>query len=149
MLFDQAAIEDEEGNSQAVGVLTGASDNVYYNAANYDFSVMRFRLRGYDSYFTTTYINGVPFNDLARGRFNYSTLGGMNRAFRNRTTSIGMSAATYGFGGIGGSANINTLTDSYAPGFYGSAAYTNSSYMLWPSIPPASTSTDGASPWAA
>lgn len=130
MLFDQAAIEDEEGNSQAVGVLTGASDNVYYNAANYDFSVMRFRLRGYDSYFTTTYINGVPFNDLARGRFNYSTLGGMNRAFRNRTTSIGMSAATYGFGGIGGSANINTLTDSYAPGFYGSAAYTNSSYML-------------------
>lgn len=130
MLFDQNAIEDEEGNTQGVSVLTGASDNVYYNAANYDFSVMRFRMRGYDSYFNTTYINGIPFNDLARGRFNYSTLGGMNRAFRNRTTTLGMGASSYGFGNIGGSSNINTITESYAPGFYGSVAYTNAAYMF-------------------
>lgn len=130
MLFDQNALEDEEGNAQSIGVLTGASDNIYYNASNYSFSLMRFRMRGYDSYNTTTYINGIPFNDLARGRFNYSTLGGMNRAFRNRTTTIGLGAASYGFGGIGGSANINTITESYAPGFNGSVAYTNSAYML-------------------
>lgn len=130
LLFDQAALEDEEGNAQSVGVLTGASDNVYYNASNYNFSVMRFRMRGYDSYFNTTYINGIPFNDLARGRFNYSTLGGMNRAFRNRTNTLGMGAASYGFGGIGGSSNINTITESYASGFNGSVAYTNSNYML-------------------
>ena len=129
-IFDQAALEDEEGNAQSVGVLTGAGDNVYYNAASYNFSLMRFRTRGYDSYFNTTYINGIPFNDLARGRFNYSTLGGMNRAFRNRTNTIGLGAATYGFGGIGGSANINTITSSYAPGFNGSIAYTNSNYQL-------------------
>ncbi|MBO4955541.1 MAG: TonB-dependent receptor [Muribaculaceae bacterium] len=130
LLFDQTALEDEEGNAQSVGVLTGASDNVYYDAANYNFSLMRFRMRGYDSYLTTTYINGIPFNDLARGRFNYSTLGGMNRMFRNRTNTLGMGAAAYGFGGIGGSANINTITDSYARGFYGSVAYTNAAYML-------------------
>lgn len=109
-IFDQAALEDEEGNSQSVGVLTGSGDNIFYNAASYNFSLMRFRTRGYDSYFNTTYINGIPFNDLARGRFNYSTLGGMNRAFRNRTNTIGLAASTYGFGGIGGSANINTIT---------------------------------------
>ena len=34
MLFDQNALDDEEGNAQSVGVLTGATDNVYYNAAN-------------------------------------------------------------------------------------------------------------------
>ena len=130
MLFDQNALEDEEGNAQSVGVLTGATDNVYYNAANYGFSVMRFRMRGYDSYLNTTYINGIPFNDLARGRFNYSTLGGMNRAFRNRTTTLGMGAASYGFGGIGGSSNINTITSNYPAGFNGSVAYTNSAYML-------------------
>ncbi len=130
LLFDQTALEDEEGNAQSVGVLTGASDNVYYDATSYNFSVMRFRMRGYDSYFNTTYINGIPFNDLARGRFNYSTLGGMNRAFRNRTNTIGLGAASYGFGGIGGSANINTITENYAPGFNGSVAYTNSNYML-------------------
>ncbi len=129
-IFDQAALEDEEGNAQSVGVLTGAGDNVYYNAASYNFSLMRFRTRGYDSYFNTTYINGISFNDLARGRFNYSTLGGMNRAFRDRTNTIGLGAATYGFGDIGGSANINTITSSYAPGFNGSIAYTNSNYQL-------------------
>lgn len=130
LLFDQTALEDEEGNAQSVGVLTGASDNIYYNASNYNFSVMRFRMRGYDSYLNTTYINGIPFNDLARGRFNYSTLGGMNRAFRNRTNALGMAASSYGFGGIGGSSNINTITESYAAGFNGSVAYTNAAYMF-------------------
>ena len=130
LLFDQTALEDEEGNAQSVGVLTGASDNIYYNASNYNFSVMRFRMRGYDSYLNTTYINGIPFNDLARGRFNYSTLGGMNRAFRNRTNTLGMAASSYGFGGIGGSSNINTITESYAAGFNGSGAYTNAAYMF-------------------
>lgn len=130
IMFDQNAIEDEEGNDQSVGILTGASDNVYYNASNYNFSVMRFRMRGYDSYLNTTYINGIPFNDLARGRFNYSTLGGMNRMFRNRTNTLGMGASSYGFGNIGGSSNINTITESYAPGFNGSVAYTNAAYMF-------------------
>lgn len=130
ILFDQNAVEDEEGNDQSVGVLAGASDNVYYDATNYSFSTMRFRTRGYDSYLSTTYINGIPFNDLARGRFNHSTLGGMNRMFRNRTNTMGMGASDYGFGGIGGSSNINTITENYAPGFYGSAAYTNAAYMF-------------------
>ena len=130
MLFDESILEDEEGNSQQIGALTGASDNVYFNATNYDFSVMRFRIRGYNSEYNTTYINGLPFNDLARGRFNYSTLGGMNRAFRNRTNTFGMQASDYGFGDIGGSANISTITSQYAPGFNGSVAYTNANYML-------------------
>ncbi|MCM1110094.1 MAG: TonB-dependent receptor [Clostridium sp.] len=130
LAFDQSLLDGEEGNAQSIGALTGASDNIYYNATNYDFSVMRFRFRGYNSEYNTTYINGLPFNDLARGRFNYSTLGGMNRAFRNRTNTVGMDAAEYGFGDIGGSANISTITSEYAPGFYGSLAYTNSNYMF-------------------
>lgn len=135
LLFDQSALEDDEGTSQSVGVLTGASDNIYYNTANYRFSLLRFRNRGYDSYFTTTYINGLPFNDLARGRFNFSTLGGMtSTAFRNRTNTVGLDAARYGFGGIGGSTNFNTITSTYSPGFRGSVAYTNSAYMLRASL---------------
>lgn len=125
MIFDESVLDDEEGNAQAVGVLSGASDNIYFNATNYDFSVMRFRVRGYNSEYNTMYINGIPFNDLARGRFSYSTLGGMNRAFRNRTNTFGLMASDYGFGDIGGSANISTLTSGYAPGFNGSVAYTN------------------------
>lgn len=131
MRADQFALEDEEGNDQTIGMLGGASDNIFYNAASYNFSIMRFRARGYDSFLNTTYINGIPFNDLARGRFSYSTLGGMtSSAFRNRTNTIGLGASYYGFGGIGGSTNFNTLTESYSPGFRGSVAYTNSNYML-------------------
>ena len=130
MYFDQNILEDEEGNAQSIAALTGASDDVYYNAASYDFSAMRFRMRGYNSEYQQTYINGISFNDLARGRFNYSTLGGMNRAFRDKTTAIGLGAAAFGFGDIGGSTNINTLSSTYAPGFNGSVAYTNSNYML-------------------
>ncbi|WP_304644521.1 carboxypeptidase-like regulatory domain-containing protein [uncultured Duncaniella sp.] len=130
MFFDQALLEDEEGSAQSIAALTGASDDVYYNAASYNFQPMRFRVRGYDSKFTETYVNGINFNDLARGRFNYSTLGGMSRAFRDKTTSLGLGAANFGFGNIGGATDINTRAAHYAPGFNGSVAYTNSNYML-------------------
>ncbi len=128
--YDESLLDEEEGNAQSIGSLTGASDDVYYSATSYDFNAMRFRFRGYNSEYQTTYINGINFNDLARGRFNYSTLGGMNRAFRDKTTAIGLGAATFGFGDIGGATDINTLSSSYAKGFNGSVAYTNSNYML-------------------
>ncbi|MBD5202265.1 MAG: TonB-dependent receptor [Bacteroidales bacterium] len=130
MYFDQELLDDEESGAQSINALTGASDNIYYNAAQYDFSVMRFRMRGYDSQYQSVSVNGVNLNDLARGRFNYSSIGGMNRAFRNKNNSIGMDASFWGFGDIGGSTDMRTLASDYAPGFYGSAAYTNSAYMF-------------------
>jgi hypothetical protein len=131
MLFDEQVLDDEESAAQTITALTGASDNIYYNAANYNFSTMYFRFRGYDSEYQTTYINGMNMNDPIRGRFNYSSLGGMtSRAFRNRTSTIGIGAAQYGFGNVGGSSNISTITSEYAPGFNGSVAYTNANYML-------------------
>ncbi len=130
MYYDQDLLEDEESGAQSITALTGASDNIYYNAASYDFNTMRFRVRGYDSEYQSVSVNGVNFNDLARGRFNYSTLGGMNRAFRNKTNAIGLDASYWSFGDIGGSTDIRTFASDYAPGFNGSVAYTNSNYMF-------------------
>ena len=90
VLLDENQLEDEEGNDQSIGILSGASDNVYYSAANYDFSTMRFRFRGYDSEYSQTFINGAQFTDAIRGRFSYSMLGGMNQAFKNKSVSIGL-----------------------------------------------------------
>ena len=130
-LFDEEDILDDEGASQSVGTIQGATDDIYYQAANYDFSLARFRWRGYDSNWSAGYINGFNFNDAMRGRFNYSGLGGMTSgAFRNRTTDIGMDAASYGYGNIGGASNYTTYASEYAPGFRGNLSYTNSSYML-------------------
>jgi hypothetical protein len=131
LLFDEAVMEDEDGNSQSISSLTGANDDIYYNTASYNFSPMYFNYRGYDSQYQSVYINGVKFNDLIRGRFNYSSLLGMtSRAFRNKTTTVGIAASNYGFGDLAGSVNYNTTTDLYAPGFNGSVAYTNSAYMF-------------------
>ncbi len=131
LIMDESMLEDDEGNAQGIVALTGANDNIYYNTASYNFGPMYFRYRGYDNEYQTIYLNGIDMNDPIRGRFNFSTLLGMtSRAFRNKTTTVGMDAANYGFGNIGGSTSYNTITDTYAPGFNGSLAYTNSNYYL-------------------
>ena len=130
LIIDEAMLEDEEGNSQTISTLAGASDNVFYNAANYNFSVMRFRQRGYDQNYSEVYINGVNFNDPARGRFNYSMFGGLNQAFKNKSTGIGLEATTFAVGPVGGATNINTQAKDFAPGFRANVAYTNSNYYV-------------------
>ena len=128
VIIDQNQLEDEEGNDQSIGMLSGASDNVYYSAANYDFSATRFRIRGYDSEYSQTYINGVHFTDAIRGRFSYSMLGGMNQAFKSRSVSTGLNTSAFSLGEIGGATSINSTASAFAPGFRGSLAYTNGSY---------------------
>lgn len=131
LMFDETALDDEEGVSQGVSSLTGSNDNIYYSTASYNFGPMYFNYRGYDSQYQSVYINGVKFNDPIRGRFNFNSLLGMSsRAFRNRTTTVGLAASNYGYGDLAGSTNYNTTTDLYATGFNGSVAFTNSNYLL-------------------
>lgn len=127
-ILDENQLEDEEGNDQSIGILSGASDDIYYNATSYDFSTMRFRIRGYEQEYSQMFINGVQFTDAIRGRFNYSTLGGMNQAFKNRSVSNGLTASSFSLGEIGGASNINTMASDYAPGFRGAISYTNGAY---------------------
>lgn len=130
-LFDEEELLDDEGIGQSIGTIQGATDDIYYQAANYDFSTMRFRMRGYDQNWQTGYVNGFNMNDAMRGRFNFSMFGGMtSSAFRNRTTEIGQAVAPYGYGSIGGSNNVTTYASEYAPGWRGNLSYTNSNYML-------------------
>ncbi len=128
VILDEQQMEDEEGNDQSIGMLSGSSDNIYYSTANYDFSVMRFRLRGYDSEYSQMFINGVQITDAIRGRFSYSMLGGMNQAFKRRTVDLGINNSSFTLGEIGGATNIMTSAKDYAPGFRGNLSYTNSAY---------------------
>ena len=72
MALTESQLEDEEGNTQEVALLSGATDNPFYQAASYTFSTARFRIRGYENQKTETYINAIPFNDGIRFAFNYS-----------------------------------------------------------------------------
>lgn len=127
-VIDETQIEDEEGNDQSIGVLSGASDDIYYSAASYDFSTTRFRIRGYEQEYQQMYVNGVHLTDAVRGRFNYSSFGGMNQAFKNRSVSVGLNPSSFTIGDIGGASNVNTLASNYAPGFRANLSYTNGAY---------------------
>ncbi len=130
-LFDEEEVLDDEGLGQSIGTIQGATDDVYYQTANYDFSIARFRFRGYEQNWQAGYVNGFRYNDAMRGRFNYSMFGGMtSSAFRNRTTDIGLASSGYGFGDLGGASNYTTYASEYAPGWKGNVSYTNSNYML-------------------
>ena len=129
-VVDESQINDEDGSNQTIGSIGNASDDIYLNMAGYTFSPMRFSIRGYNQEYEQTYINGVSFNDGERGRFNYSSLGGMNSVFKNRTVSEYMESNSYSYGDIGGASNINTKSSNYAPGSSVSLAATNRSYIL-------------------
>ena len=130
-IFDEAQINNDDGVNQSVGTIQGATDDIFYQAASYRFSIKRYRFRGLNSSWQEGYINGFNYNDPMRGQFNYSGLGGMtSSAFRNRTTDIGLSSANYGFGSLGGSNLYTTYASEYAPGFRGNLTYSNGNTML-------------------
>ena len=126
--FDESLLDDDSGGSQTIGNLSGASDDIYSRTAGYVFGVARFRLRGYETKYTDVFINGVNFNDATRGSFNYSSLGGMNNAFRNKIIVNGSDLASFSFGDLGGATNIITNASQYAPGVRANVGYTNRNY---------------------
>jgi len=106
-LSDSDLIEQENLSSNISSLLT-ASRDVFVNAAAFNFSATRFRIRGYDSENTMVLLNGVPMNDLESGRVYWSLWGGLNDVMRNRETDIGLNSIPYNFGGVGGATNIDT-----------------------------------------
>ena len=121
--------EDEGRMSQSVSSGLARGD-VYLSQTSFNFSPMRFRLRGYEQEFESTYINGVHFNALDRGGFNYSSLGGLNDANRNKDIVVGPEANSFSYGNIGTNTNILNRASNFAAGTKASASYSNRAYKL-------------------
>ncbi len=131
LLFDEAMLEDEGASaSQSVAYLSGSSDDPFLSASSYTFSPMRFSLRGYDQRDQATYVNGVDFTDTERGRFNYSSIGGLNNATRNKDIVNGLDMTGFAYGSLTGATNINTRAADYAAGSQVGLSYTNRAYNL-------------------
>lgn len=124
-------IDDEDGMSaQSISGLLYSKGDVFSRTASYSFSPARYRLRGYAQSDEYTYINGVKFNDQERGRFNYSSIGGLNDATRNKEIIINFAPNRYTFGGIGNTTNIDMRASRFAAGTKVGLAGTNRSYWL-------------------
>ena len=121
--------EDEGRATQSVSSSISRGD-VYTSQTSFSFSPMRFRIRGYEQEFESTYINGVAFNSLDRGGFNYSSLGGLNDAMRNKDVFVGLDANSFSYGNLGSNTNIINRASAFAAGTKASVAYSNRAYKL-------------------
>ncbi len=96
-----------EGASQNVSSILTAGRDPFMSAAAYNFFALRFRVRGYESDLSGTYINGVTMDNLDNGYTPFGLWGGLNDVFRNRDVSIGLRPNTFAFGDIGGTNSID------------------------------------------
>ncbi len=105
------SLDDNDGQDGTAQNITGqlnAGKNPFLDAANFHFSAVRFRIRGYDGDLNSTYMNGVPMDNLDNGFTPYGLWGGLNDILRSRETATGLQPVKFGFGTIGGTNNLDT-----------------------------------------
>ena len=129
-IFNELDSEEASSDAQALPSSLSASKDLFTNIASYKFSEMRFNLRGYDSQYSDTYLNGIRFNDALTGYGPWSLWSGLNDATRNQESTSGLQVTDYGIGGISGSSNINARASQVRKGFRVSVTNGNSMYRL-------------------
>ncbi len=121
-------LSDDEGRGQSMSSNTSASTDVFNSNTGYAWSAVRYRQRGYEQKYEQTYINGLSFNSQERGNFNYSMVGGLNDASRNKDVFNGIESNPFSFGALGQSTNIMMQATNYAQGWKVGVAGTNRNY---------------------
>lgn len=97
-----------DGGNQNISSLLTAGRDPFYSAASFNFSAVRFRIRGYDNDLFSTYMNGIPMDNLDNGFTPFGLWGGLNDVMRNRDVSWGLRYNTFTYGDIGGNTNIDS-----------------------------------------
>lgn len=121
-------LSDDNSGSESTSSLLQASRDAFNQAVAFNWGASHYRLRGLDSEYGTTLINGVIMNKAFDGRPQYSNWGGLNDATRNQEFTTGLMPSDYAFGGIVGTNEINTRASLYRPGNRISMAGTNTNY---------------------
>ena len=119
---------DDEGRSQSQASTSSASNDVFNSSTSFAWSTARYRNRGYQSYEESYYIEGLNFNSMERGQFNYSAMGGLNDASRYKEVLNPMEATNFTFGGLGQATNYLMGASRYAQGWKVGVAGTNRNY---------------------
>lgn len=110
---------DDSGYQDSPTILFGQND-VFNNIAGYNFSSVRFRVRGYSSESQDVYMAGVRMNDAITGYTPYSLWSGLNEAVRSKESVNGSEISDYGFGGYNGLTNIDPMASKVRTGWRGS-----------------------------
>ena len=94
--------DGQDGSAQNISSMLSAGRDPFFNAAAFKFNAVRFRIRGYDADLFSTYMNGVPMENLDNGFTPFGLWGGLNDVLRNRDIALGLKAIPYSFGDVGG-----------------------------------------------
>ncbi|MSP84852.1 MAG: TonB-dependent receptor [Flavobacteriaceae bacterium] len=124
----ESDLSDDNSGSENTSSLLQASRDVFQQSAAFNWGQARFRIRGLDSEYSNTMINGVSMNKASDGRPQWSNWGGLNDATRNQEFTVGSGPSDYTFGGILGTQEINTRASIFRPGSRISASGTNTNY---------------------
>ena len=121
---------DTAADGQSLPSSLSSSKDVFNNIASYKFSEMRFNVRGYDSQYSSIYLNGIRFNDAMTGYGPWSLWSGLNDATRNQENYTGLEASDFGIGGIGGMTKVNARASQMRKGFRVSVSNGNQMYRF-------------------
>ena len=119
---------NDAGNQDISSLLTAGRDP-FLNAASFNFSVARYKLRGYDGDLSGTYMNGIPLQNLDNGSAPYNLWSGLNDVLRNREVSYGVRYLSFGYGNVGTVTNMDTRAFKQRVQTNFSYALSNRSYL--------------------
>ena len=120
---------EDSGYNDNPTILFGQND-VFNNVAGYNFSSVRFRVRGYSSESQDVYLAGVKMNDAITGYSPFSLWSGLNEATRTKYTVNGAEISDYGIGGYNSLTNIPVNALSVRKGWRGSVLTNSQLYRL-------------------
>jgi len=100
--LEDVETSDESATDQGVSSVLFGGRNPFVNAANFNFSISRFKIRGYDNDFFETFMNGIPTEYINNGYSSYNLWAGLNDVTRNRENILGLRLSTFSYGSIGG-----------------------------------------------
>lgn len=127
--FTEAQLGEDENATEGITILNSNS-NVYASEVGYQFSPVRFRYRAFQQRYNEIYINGAPVNDVDRGQFSFSSVGGLNQITRNVDFALPFENNNYAMSGMAGSNNYDFRSGSQSAGNRFSLGAANRNYTL-------------------
>ncbi len=123
--FEEMESEDLASNISSV---LSAGRDPFLNAVAFNFGVVRFKPRGYEGDFSSTFINGIPIDNIDNGFTPYPIFGGLNDVMRNREVVIGLRNNNFTFGDPLVSSNVDVRASKQRKQLLVGYAASNRSY---------------------
>jgi hypothetical protein len=120
--------ERSDNNTPFLPSLLSANRDMMAGMAAFHFNVVRFRMRGYDSRFSETQINGISMNNPIDGNTQFGLWSGLNDVTRNTQSWQGLRNNEIAFGNIGNTTTMDMRASKQRVQEQMSYAFSNRSF---------------------